>query len=645
MAARQQVADALKVAIARGDQNDARKLQAWLNSLPTSGPEIPSMADMPGAMIAAPAAPVPERTPTTLRQDVGNAAATVGQQAVGAGETALAVGTGAIPGTVAGTGAFLKGVADSILRGDFGTQQAGETIARSQEAASQAVTYAPRTDAGQQQTAAVGKVAPALEPLIGMAPELGMLGEIASAPGALRAAAEPIVGAARPLVDAAHAALSRGSDAVSAFMGRAPKPSAGAKSVGAAAVTPEQLRKAGAESIGFKDDSALTKAQVTQDDADKGFEIETAKNEALGGALRERADNQQAQVTHTFDNFIEQTEGSVPDFSGGGKHNLGRGVEDALAGGMKKQREQVKTAYATADKHEGSSLSTLDNLAAYILKNDAKKGTAGSIGAVEKEGLRLGIFTRDEDGALVAQPAPIRDVNELRTFITDVTKQERPDMRAAQGMKAAIDEKMLADGGPLYKQATRLSAQFKGQYENAGLIADLLKTEHGAPDRAIAAEHVLERTVFAPSVGLDELKHVRRLLQAHGGEAGAQAWKDLQAGTLEQMRSVATRAGKTTAAGDAKYSAAQLHKVVQQLDSSGKLDWMFGENGADKIRTLDETVRSINIQGGNPSGTASAIQNAIDHLPVVGPAARILKAVGSAARTAKTKSRIKEHLR
>ena len=108
---------------------------------------------------------------------------TLGQQLVGAGETALALGTGAtggLVGTIYGAG---TGLAQQILSGDFGTPEAVRAVEASAAKGAQALTYQPRTQAGQEQVQAVGQVlANVLPPVL---PAI-------AAPGALMQAARTV---------------------------------------------------------------------------------------------------------------------------------------------------------------------------------------------------------------------------------------------------------------------------------------------------------------------------------------------------------------------------------------------------------------------------------------------------------------------
>lgn len=128
---------------------------------------------------------------------------TIGQQIAGAGETALALGTGATGGTLGMIGGTLKGLAEQLLSGQFGTQQAANAVEEAATQGQQALTYAPRTQAGQEQTQAVGE---ALAPLAAVAPFAGELSAIAQG--------------TRAAVPAALATVERGTSAVPAAIQR-----------------------------------------------------------------------------------------------------------------------------------------------------------------------------------------------------------------------------------------------------------------------------------------------------------------------------------------------------------------------------------------------------------------------------------------
>lgn len=102
---------------------------------------------------------------------------TVGDMLIGAGEAALTLGTGATSGVVGAIGGAGRGFVREIANGEFGSQDAANRIAQSSMKGMEALTYAPRTEAGQDYTQATGQ---ALAPLAAFGPMTGEMTALAS---------------------------------------------------------------------------------------------------------------------------------------------------------------------------------------------------------------------------------------------------------------------------------------------------------------------------------------------------------------------------------------------------------------------------------------------------------------------------------
>lgn len=102
---------------------------------------------------------------------------TIGEDIIGAGETALTLGTGATSGALGMVGGMLGGIGKEIGAGTFGTTEAANRAEQAALEAMQRFTYAPRTRAGRQQVGAIGEAAQALAPMAGLP---GQMSAIAS---------------------------------------------------------------------------------------------------------------------------------------------------------------------------------------------------------------------------------------------------------------------------------------------------------------------------------------------------------------------------------------------------------------------------------------------------------------------------------
>lgn len=103
----------------------------------------------------------------------------IGEQILGAGETALTAATGATGGTLGLMGGTLQGIITELRSGEFGSNEAAQRIADRAEAAMADLTYQPRTEAGQEITKSLGEVAEVLTPLAGLAGPVSQIGQSA----------------------------------------------------------------------------------------------------------------------------------------------------------------------------------------------------------------------------------------------------------------------------------------------------------------------------------------------------------------------------------------------------------------------------------------------------------------------------------
>ena len=92
--------------------------------------------------------------------------------AIGVGETGLALATGATTGTVGNIIGTIKGLFEQVQTGKFGTQEGAELIKQEANKLTQALTYEPKTEAGQEILQETGE---ALAPLEALAPIGGQI--------------------------------------------------------------------------------------------------------------------------------------------------------------------------------------------------------------------------------------------------------------------------------------------------------------------------------------------------------------------------------------------------------------------------------------------------------------------------------------
>lgn len=591
------------------------------------------LAQIPGAVTpAGEVLPVP--TPVAPREP------TVAERAVGVGEAALTTATGATTGALGFLGGALEGLADSILSGQFGTQDAVRLVEQSALKRAGQLTYTPRTEEGQEAVQFVGEVAGQLPPFV---PVIGQAGTIAQS---TRAAAVPAEAAARRAVQVTRAAPAAIREAVTEAPSMVRRGRVGA---GAAATPEERRRVTVAEQmpVPFTGESALTEGQRTRNFAQLQFEKEVAKQGETGAPLRGRVANQTATMIANFDAMVDRLDPVTAD-----PRDLGEAVDRAVVTKANVRRREIKNAYDKArEAGELQAPIRLDNLAVAATDVTRFEGVAPNVAPIKREALRLGVLAEDADGNLVANPSTLENTELLRQFVNEATDfTDRRQALMAGKIKAAIDDGTEGQGGELYKAARKKRQRYANEFENVGLTQKLLSTKKGTDERQIAFEDVFNKIIIAAPT--DEMNKVRRTLVTAGPE-GKQAWNDLRAQTIRYIKDKSLSVSQRDEMGNPTLSPGELNKVIKSLDQKGKLETLFGKKQAQQMRDLADL--SIDIYTAPPgavnfSNTASALQVALDSVisfsltGVPAPVATTLKEASKYVKNRETKARIKRAL-
>lgn len=584
---------------------------------------------------------------------------TVGEKIVGAGETALTLATGATGGTVGMIGGTLKGLAEQILSGKFGTPEAAKLVEQEAMKGAQALTYAPRTEAGQEMARETGQflaeTIPPVIPVVGP-PGAVMSGIRAAQPAVAttarqattvaRQAAAPVVQAVK---ETAQTAASKAKQAVGLEVPPRATPgtpgSAGAMGVD---VATQRAMKAQELPVPIK----LTEGQKTRQFEDVRFERETAKLPEVGEPLRERFAQQNQQLRQNLDAFIDMTGAQAGESEF--RRATGMAVNEALRSRAARDKARIRVLYKEAEKAgELASPANLSPIADYLNQNRAGRSSAPIMGTFAEELKVQGVGSGSlADGTLQIGEVSLGQAEALRKAINRFVKSNDPnDVRVASELKQLIDTQTEGLGGNLYQQARAARARYAADYENIGLVKNLLGFKRGTTDRAIALEEVLNRSIIDPGTSLDTVRQIRRLLQTEGPK-GMQAWKELQGGTLQYIKEEALRNVAPDQFGNRIVSPAQLDRVITNLDKNGKLDFVFGKKGAEQLRTINDVAKDVlTVPPGtvNTSNTASVLAGLMDVAisgtsGVPAPVMTSFRLMTKGIKDAKTRARVKRAL-
>ena len=550
-------------------------------------------------------------------------------KAIGTGEAALSAITGATGGALGMIGGALGGAAGAIASGEFGTKAAADKIEQAAAEGMQALTYAPRTQSGQDQAAAVGDVMnrvgiPAAGAAMGLRAPAGAMGAGVQAvriPAAavLDRAATAVPAAVRELPGRVAAAVRPGE----------PVPTPGTLgSVGAAGADMATQRTIAAQSLPVP--VRLTTGQATRNFEQLRFEGETAKDPRTGAPLREFADKQRADLLANFDRFVDLTGAEAPDVVA-----AGRSVTGALTKSAARDKTEIRAAYKAAEKAgELSAPVELRTLVDYLNESAPDAATAPLLITARQWAVKLGI-ARDDGGRLVANAAEtmpgdslmntrpaagvtLKTAETYRQAINRATDFEPTNIRQATIIKGLIDQATENQGGDLYRGARALRRKFAEKYEDRAIIADLISNRKGMADPKVAVDKVFQRSILQGSP--DDVLFLRRTLQG-GGPDGMQAWREMQGATLRHIRDEATRGVGSDQRGNPLISPAGLDRAVQSLDKNGRLTILFGKQGAQQLRDIADIAKVVNtVPPGsiNTSNTASVLLAALTEAGVTG---------------------------
>lgn len=552
------------------------------------------VSQIPGASAEKPAPPpAPAAPPPTMAQ-----------QAIGAGEAALTTVTGATGGALGMIGGTLKGLAEQILSGNFGTSQAADLVEKSAMSGAQALTYAPRTEEGQRQAQAVGSALQNLVPVAAVAPALAVPGAAAARSAAparvsARAAVEGTVrdvagstaaaGASRA-IDAGARVAELGARGVTTLPRRALEalrsepaaPTPGTMgSAGVAGTDMAAMRTANAQSLPVP--VQLTRGQASRDPAQLKFEVETAKNPEAGAPLRQRYVEQNDAILRNFDTWIDQTGAEAPTLRA-----VGQAVDKALVEQVSRDKAQVRAMYKAAETAgELEAPVSLESVVQHLNDSAPDVATAPLLDVARRRAIQLGIAS-EQGGQLVPQRVPLKIAESYRQAIGRATDYEATNIRQASIIKGLVDEATDGLGGTLYRRARAQRARNAQNYENRATISKLLGTKRGTSDRQVAFEDIFDHSIIKGS--LDDVRNVRRVLQRSGPE-GAQAWRELQGQTLRWLKDEATKSVATDSTGNRVISPAALDKSIRALDHDGRLQFVFGKRGAQQLRDINELAQ------------------------------------------------------
>lgn len=604
-------------------------LQQQLGAAPAATAPTGGAAAIPGASPAQQAAARAGMAPKQDQED------TLLGKIVSPIDTGLAAISGAVTPIVAVPGGFIKSMYDEKVNGVVRSPQENAQIIANR------IQYKPVTATARKALEAIGEAAPVLEALPGMAGELSQLGRAtAASAGNIR----ELAGASAAAQNAADAAAVAKTGPSLRDMVRAPRQLSGG---GAADVAQATQRATRAESLPVP--IKLTKGQLTRNREQVAFERETAKQKE-GAPLASNYENQNAQFGQNLDLYAEETGAQNISRTG-----VGKSVVNALDAKNKAKLNEIRGLYDKArTAGEMSEPVDVTSLTDWVAKNKGKDKLAPIVTAIENE---LKQNARTEGGGidnLTLAQRPTRTImsleasEDLRQAINKLAEPGTPNVVYGKEAQNIIDAAQEGKGGDLFRQARRAYENYSNEFSNRNVVDQLLRFKPNSKDRAVAYEDVFRNTIMNGSN--DDVRHILRVLEAHPAgtdpavvAAGQQAAKDLRGAVINHIKDEMQKNLNVDSTGARTGSAAKIDAIVRELDNDGKLQTLFGKQGAEKIRDLRDVAIDIYTSPSgtvNSSNTSSALIRRFDDIagyasgtPIIGKAvnysAQAIKSAGT----------------
>lgn len=530
-------------------------------------------------------------------------------------EAAAQMVTGAA-GAVAGG---LRGLAD-VATGHG--SEAADDVRSTQEA----MTYQPRTESGKMIS---GAVAAPFNLLAKGADKAGQVTSDVTGSPAAGAAVNTAIQAAPSLLGLKGAKVASGASAATAakaaeaYAGRiglvwndlAVKTRETLTSIAKDSKNLDNLdptavkRVARAQAI----DVPITRGQATRQLSQLTHE-ENLSRSGTGAPIMKVKGQQDIRLHKQLDTLRDETGSTVKTRS-----ELGESVQGAERAKLRTLEADYRLKYRKA-KQTGETKSPVDATPLDDWLNvPANKRNAGYLRQALED------YKKDESGSI-----RINDLEEVRKEANvKVGSADKTEAHYAKQAVKVIDDILDKSGGDAYKTARKAFGKTREEFDRQGLVKSLTSAKGRTTDRAVALEDTFDKVVRSGSN--EQLKGLIDSLTKGGTKktqaSGAKAVNDLRAATIDYLKEKA--AGKRAIRGEDEQLSfnSPFIDAVEELDTAGKLDTLFGEKARNTIRQIRQVTHDVRttppdrIAGPNTTPRLIALLDKLSNIPVVGDVA------------------------
>jgi hypothetical protein len=304
---------------------------------------------------------------------------------------------------------------------------------------------------------------------------------------------------------------------------------------------------------------------------------------------------------------------------------LGNSVQGAARAKLQAAKSRVSELYKKADEADETAQKVSTRPLAQLIEQTPDKQ---HLGWVESWLNKANVVTDEKGQAMAGMrlKAPIRELEDLRQAAVARAMNGGTDAHYAGKVIEAIDQSTDGAGGQLYQAARAARKAQALEFDEQGSVEKLVGNA-SRTDRKVALEDTFDKVVRSGSN--EQLSAVKKTLtEGSSGQVaqkGLQAWKDLQASTLDYLKSKA--AGKRAIPGEKSQLQfnSEFIDAVTELDKDGKLDTIFDPATAKKVRELSQATRDIRtkpsdrVAGPNTAPRIiSMLEKSIGKVPIAG---------------------------
>jgi len=373
------------------------------------------------------------------------------------------------------------------------------------------------------------------------------------------------------------------------------------RSVGAAELSAGQLRQAKAREL--LDPIDLSRDQYTRNFADVNYAREKAKDAVTGEPIRQKYAKDNEQLINNLNLEVEATGAQK---TGMDRSQLGEEFV-AVTNAYKNVRKQAKDDAYTAADLAGETLQQVpyQPILNYIENIKTKRPTQyeqNSILKMVEEDLKANDPNK-------AGSVNLRQLEDVRSLINAETEFGTSNGFHGNKIKSEIDAITKDAGGTLYQEARALNNRYMKEFEETPSISNITAIKKNTTERRVPIETLVEDSMLkGPRSRVEEIFNT---LEKAGPEGKAMI-AELRGVVAEQIMAEATKGVSRDILGNPIVNPIGLNNIITKLDKSGKLDLIFGKQGAERYRTLKDVVIDVKTvpEGSvNYSGTVAGLKN------------------------------------